>query len=245
MTCLGSILVYRTASAVEVSDFTLLMCGNQLGSEWQTDCLPTLCQVDIAVWCTLIPHVIAVIKVISDRTVEVTLVYQQMVGSRFARALYQVSIDRCYRCSGYFTILIVRIIIVVFWIDEVSCQHIERLLIVSCRRSIYQQVRCLAIVDDIQQAIVVEQRQIESPGIDITLRVFRIVMTGKVDGGHIRICRLQVLVVIRLRLRVGHQVHNGVEVCHTHRLRLIVGRCTIDAVALVGNRQTTTVLHDS
>ena len=69
-------------------------------------------------------------------------------------------------------------------------------------------------------------------------------MARKVDSRHVRISRFQVGIVIILRLRVGHKVDTWVEVSHIHHLRLIISRCTIDAVTLISVWQTTVVLHD-
>ena len=58
-------------------------------------------------------------------------------------------------------------------------------------------------------------------------------MTCKVDSRHIRIGRMQILIISILRFRVSHEVNTRIEMGNVHRLRLIVSRCTIDAVALV------------
>ena len=129
-------------------------------------------------------------------------------------------------------------------VGEVSIQHTVCLCISVYRRSIYQQVVGLIAVGDALQSVVIEQRLIEEVVIQPKL-VFRIMMTGKVDGRHIRISRCQVGIVRILWLRVCHEVHSRVEVSHIHRLRLIVSRCTIYAVALISIWQTTAVLHDA
>ena len=129
-------------------------------------------------------------------------------------------------------------------VDEVSIQHTICLCICVCRRSIYQQVVGLITVGDALQSVIIEQRLIEELAVE-SLLVFRIMMTGKVDGRHIRIGRIEVGVVRILRHRVCHEVHCRVEVSHIHCLRLIVSRCTIYTVALISIWQTTAILHDA
>ena len=153
---------------------------------------------------------------------------------------------------AYTTIIIILIVIVaVSRLCEVASQHIVCLLVDLLGRSVNQQVRCLVTVGDTVQTALVEQRLIEEINSGgggtghTTERPLGVVMTSKVNGRHVRIGSLQVFVVRSLGLRVSHEVDNGVEVSHIHHLRLIVRRCTIYAVALIGIRQTTTVLHDA
>ena len=79
MTYLGIAAFDGTATAVEVGDFTLLLCGNELCVEWQADSLPTLGEVNVEVRHALIPHTLTISELIADRTVEVLLIYQQMI----------------------------------------------------------------------------------------------------------------------------------------------------------------------
>ena len=97
MANLRTILVNRTAATVEVGDLTLLLSSNQFGSEWQADSLPSLGEVNEEVWVTLIPHALTSTEGIADRTVEVLLIYQQVVTGCCEVALYQMAIDR--RCT--------------------------------------------------------------------------------------------------------------------------------------------------
>ena len=60
-----------------------------------------------------------------------------------------------------------------------------------------------------------------------------VVMSGKVDGRHVRISILHAGVCRILRLGLIHKVGSRVEVCHVHDGIAVVSRCTIDAVALV------------
>ena len=74
------------------------MGGDEFCCERQADNIPTLILIDKEIGRTLIPHVLALSKRVTDRTIEVALINQQMVvGSRWLAfsesCLYQVSIN--------------------------------------------------------------------------------------------------------------------------------------------------------
>ena len=70
-------------------------------------------------------------------------------------------------------------------------------------------------------------------------------MAGEVDSRHTRIGVLQVCIRDGLRSRLGCQVGHEVVVSLVHRLALVVGRSTIDAVARFSHRQSATALADA
>ena len=80
-------------ATIEVGYLTLILCGYQFGSERQADGLPSISQRDIAVGNTLIPHAMSSIELITNRTIEVLLVHQQLVVGGCEIALYQMTMD--------------------------------------------------------------------------------------------------------------------------------------------------------
>ena len=77
-----------------------------------------------------------------------------MVVGSLQVALYQMSVDRRSRCCGYYTILVIRIVIVECRFYQHFCQCIIR-LVVALLWCIYQQVRRLVVIVEAQQAFVV------------------------------------------------------------------------------------------
>ena len=62
-----------------MSDFTLVLRGNELSLKWQADGLPSLRSINITVGYALVPHALTIIHCIADGAVEVLLVNEQMV----------------------------------------------------------------------------------------------------------------------------------------------------------------------
>ena len=162
MTDLGAIRIDRGTTAVEVGYLALILRRYQFGSERQADGGPALCQTDVVIGDTLIPHALAAGEVVTDRTVEVFLIDQQLVANGREVILYQMAKDSPSGCCTYATIIIILVVIVaVCRLSEVARQHIVCLLVGLLGRSINQQVRRLVAVGDALEAILVEQRLIE------------------------------------------------------------------------------------
>ena len=70
-------------------------------------------------------------------------------------------------------------------------------------------------------------------------------MSSKVDSRHTRICWLQIGITGCLRLGMCHEISHRVKVGYVHRLAAIVGRSTINAVALFALCQQGKALVDT
>ena len=168
MTCLRTAFD-RGAAAVEVGDLALILRRYQFGCERQADGGPAFRQADVVIGDTLVPHALAAGKVVTDRTVEVFLIDQQLVANGREVVLHQMAEYRRVRSSTYTAIIIIFVVIVaVCWLSEVARKHIVCLLIgvralgggCLCR-SIYQQVRRLVAIGNALQAALIEYGRIE------------------------------------------------------------------------------------
>ena len=117
-------------ATVEVGNLTLRVGGHQLGHEGQADGFPSCLYVVVAVslllahivvGLTLVPHTIAAAHGVGDRTVEVLLVYKQMVvggGVGSSCQLYPVACDArgalcAYGAIGIVSLRVGRVVLVV------------------------------------------------------------------------------------------------------------------------------------
>ena len=81
MTPLGvGVVVAVLATAVEVRDFTLGVCGDDFCGEWNADAFPSLDPVDIGVGLALVPHTLSFSEGVGERSVEVLEVDEEMVA---------------------------------------------------------------------------------------------------------------------------------------------------------------------
>ena len=237
MTLLRCAVMALVAATVEVGNLTLLVGRYQLGSERYADTLPALRQVNILLVSrsALIPHQVVCVEVVSERSIEVLMVNQQMVVGGLQVALYQMAMNRCYRSLMHETIACrVVIVTVVNRFCEVTGKHIVRHLVVILSRSINQQVLRLVTVDDTGQTVIIEQRSVELTILPAQLirlmgpiSFIGIIVSLEVNSRHVRISLCSRIVLLGLC-----QISLRVEVSHTHGRVAEVSRSTIDAVRI-------------
>ena len=87
------------AALIEVRQLTLLLCGHQLCCERQADNIPARIVMQcIALRLTLIPHAVVRVEGVSNRCIELLLVYQVVVGQSLIaiiRLVYQMATNAC------------------------------------------------------------------------------------------------------------------------------------------------------
>ena len=234
------------AGAIEVGDFTLLRCGDELGLERDADALPTLLVAtlhgDIVVGRALVPHAMTTIKLVGYRAVEVLLIHEEVVAvSNVLTSLAEdhMTLDELLlgsRHSGNTTIpsligigAAVVAKLLTEEVTEVIVEHIVGGLVRGLRRTVDQQVLRQVDIAEASETGFVEQWRIEVLAflqtLLITLR--HIVVAREVDSGHTLMSQYGSIALLGL-------CEDGVwvEVSHLHCTVAIVGRCAVDAVAI-------------
>ena len=189
-----------------------------------------------------------IIEAVGNRCIEVLSIYEQMVVRSLLVTLNKVTMNTCGRCLTDETVACmafsVIIVLVKDWFYEVTIQYAKSLRIHICSRRINHEVLCLVAVLDAQQTVVVKQRSVELPSLSVQAQPIRlmgliglinIIMSLEVDSCHARISltrRGMSLYLCCGQFLLLCQICMWVEVCHTHVLRTVVCRSTVDAVGI-------------
>ena len=207
-----------SASLIEVGNLSLVLCRGYLGIERQAQRFPTLTiAVAVVGRLALIPHIAVIGKGVGDRSVEVFLVYEEMVAGGDITVLdflYQMTSHRTYitACIADPAILLAVVGVV---IHQPRFVHTIGDIVVRCLITdgvgIDEQVGGETSQRDICQSLVVEQH----------ILVF---VSCKVDGGHAVMYLLSGIAVSEYSFHV--------VVCCIHRLACVIGRSTVYTVAV-------------